>query len=198
MNDPNRLAQLFAAERAESPPTAEVARGWEDLKSALQAGAAGPAIAHGPLKLGVSAATKSFLGGGLLAFTVTTGGLGLHAAVTRPAATAPSIASAVRVTNPQQLQPPASPPTPAASELPPPGPPASSPREAPTLQHELRLIKAAKQELDAGRRHLASVWLDEHATRFPHGVLRREREELRERLAALPTENRQRLEPASK
>jgi hypothetical protein len=30
---------------------------------------------------------------------------------------------------------------------------------------------------------LAQVWLDEHAARYPNGLLRREREALRERLA---------------
>lgn len=184
MNDADDLSRLLAAERAEAPSVVEVDRGLQGLQRALETGVPELAIAHGPLKLGLSVATKSFVGSGLLAFTVTTSGLAIHAAVTAPAAI---IASAPRPAPPRPVlsiapQPvlPAAPLAPAPAPAPLPLP--SSVREAPTLQHELRLIKAAKQELDAGRTHLAKVWLDEHATRFPNGALRREREELRERL----------------
>jgi len=48
------------------------------------------------------------------------------------------------------------------------------------------LIKSAKQELDAGRAHLARVWLDQHARLYPNGVFRTERAELERRLSSGP------------
>jgi len=62
-----------------------------------------------------------------------------------------------------------------ASSLP--APLASAPRE--TFDTELRLINAAKTELDAGRPHVAKVWLGEHAARYPAGVFSTDREALR-------------------
>ena len=47
------------------------------------------------------------------------------------------------------------------------------------LDAELRLITAAKSELDRGRPHLATAWLDDHARRFPGGVFATDREALR-------------------
>jgi len=187
MNDADQLSRLLAAERAEAPSAADAARGWQDLQQALAVNAPALAIAHGPLQLGLSVATKSFLGSGLLAFTLTTAGLGVHAAVTDRAEPAPSVPSAAPPTRGEPIVPQPPLPSPASSEAPatPLDPAPSSTREAPTLPQELRLIKAAKQELDAGRGHLSRVWLDEHAARYPNGVLRREREQLRARLAEL-------------
>jgi hypothetical protein len=188
MNDAEELSRLLAAERAEAPSLADTTQGWQGVQSALQANTPALAIAHGPLKLGLSLASKSLLGGGLLAFTVTTTGLGLHEVMSRRAESAVTAPNSVlsRPTAPSLL-PPALPNTPASeppvrSPTPTPTPTPSS-REPSTLPQELRLIKAAKQELDAGRLHLAEVWLDEHAARYPNGLLQREREELRERLA---------------
>ena len=187
MNDPEELSRLLAAERAEAPSLADTTRGWQGVQSALQANTPALAIAHGPLKIGLSLASKSLLGGGLLAFTVTTTGLGLHEVMSRRAESAVTAPNSVltRPAAPSMLPPPL--PSPPAGEPPvrsqPPTPtPTPSSREPSTLPQELRLIKAAKQELDAGRPHLAQVWLDEHAARYPNGLLQREREELRERL----------------
>jgi hypothetical protein len=184
MNDAEELSRLLAAERAEAPSLADTTRGWEAIQSALQANTPALAIAHGPLKLGLSLASKSLLGSGLLAFAVTTSGLGLHEVVSRrdeSAATAPKPVPSSPAA-PSALPPPL--PNAPASEPPVPSqPPTPGSREASTLPQELRLIKAAKEELDAGRLHLAQVWLDEHAARYPNGLLRREREALRERLA---------------
>ena len=56
--------------------------------------------------------------------------------------------------------------------------PVSSER-ATTFDAELRLISAAKSELDKGRAHLAAAWLSEHAERFPTGIFALDREALR-------------------
>lgn len=185
MTDADQLSRLLAAERAEAPSAADAARGWRELQQALQVHAPALAIGHGPLQLGLSVGTKSFLGSSLLAFTLTTAGLGVHALVTRPPEPSPSATGPVPPRPAERISP--QPPLPVRSTsepLAPSSPPAASLRPPSTLPHELRLIKSAKQELDAGRWHLAEVWLDEHARRYPNGVLRREREELRERLAA--------------
>jgi len=57
-------------------------------------------------------------------------------------------------------------------------PSAEAPSSRPTLDEELRLITAAKREIDAGRPHLARVWLDEHRQRFTGGVFSLERDAL--------------------
>ena len=67
MNPSDELSSLFAAERAEQPPAAHASQGWEQLQGALQADLPALAIAHGPLKLGLSLATKSILGTGQVA-----------------------------------------------------------------------------------------------------------------------------------
>lgn len=56
--------------------------------------------------------------------------------------------------------------------------PASQSASAPSFDAELVLIRRAKAEFDAGRDHLARVWLTEHAQRFPRGVFAAEREGL--------------------
>jgi hypothetical protein len=43
---------------------------------------------------------------------------------------------------------------------------------------ELELLGRAKREMNAGRTHLASVWLAEHRQRFPRGVFSAERQAL--------------------
>jgi hypothetical protein len=49
---------------------------------------------------------------------------------------------------------------------------------ASTFAEEFRLMKAAKQALDAGKLHLVQVWLDEHARLYPQGVFQSERQAL--------------------
>ncbi|HEU5073214.1 MAG TPA: hypothetical protein VFU02_03560 [Polyangiaceae bacterium] len=71
---------------------------------------------------------------------------------------------------------PRSPPPPHAPTQP--APSASTGPQDPSFDEELSLLKAAKSELNAGRPHLAMVWLDEHAHRFPRGVFAVEREGL--------------------
>jgi hypothetical protein len=61
--------------------------------------------------------------------------------------------------------------------------PISSTPEAPVtdahLSEELRLIAAAKRELELHHPQLASAWLSEHAARFPGGTFATDREALR-------------------
>jgi hypothetical protein len=47
---------------------------------------------------------------------------------------------------------------------------------APQLEEELRLLRAAYEALRSDRPKRALSWLDEHATRFPHGALAETRE----------------------
>ncbi|HEU5076183.1 MAG TPA: hypothetical protein VFU02_18450 [Polyangiaceae bacterium] len=56
--------------------------------------------------------------------------------------------------------------------------PAGQPSAAQGFDAELVLIGRAKAEFDSGRDHLARVWLNEHAQRFPAGVFAAEREGL--------------------
>lgn len=188
----SELSRLFAAERAEAPSAPQTARGWEELTSALQADLPALAVAHGPLQLGLSLATKSLIGSGLVAFAITTAGLGVHASLQAPAASAPltvvsAQAPAVAVVAPTTTSvaldaaPAATPAVSAAAAL-----PKSSTDAMSTFAEELRLIKAAKRELEAGRAHLARVWLDQHARLYPNGIFRKERAELERRLGSGP------------
>ena len=188
MNPSDELSSLFAAERAEQPPAAHASQGWEQLQGALQADLPALAIAHGPLKLGLSLATKSFLGSGLVAFAVTSAGLGVYAAVEQPAPrqNVAAVTSSVPKAPPAEAMPLASPvaeappepskPTAVAAPV---AQPSSSSASDSTLADEMRLMKSAKRELDGGRAHLATVWLDQHAQLYPQGVFRSEREGLR-------------------
>jgi len=102
--------------------------------------------------------------------------------------------------------------TPSASDLPPPAMPTSSSvvdtraasaepavaafdssasdeptaRNGSTLAAETQLLDRAFAALAAGERNTASALVNEHARRFPNGLLRQERERARERLATDP------------
>ncbi len=56
--------------------------------------------------------------------------------------------------------------------------PSTPAQPASTLDEELLLIVQAKRQVDGGQPHLAQVWLDEHRTRFPAGMLSVERDGL--------------------
>jgi hypothetical protein len=189
MNSSDELSRLFAAERTEAPTVAATSKGWKALQGALEADLPALAVAHGPLKLGLSLASKSFIGSGIVAFAVTTAGLGIQAAVTAPAAnTAPSLAHSAPAKVPAAWQPipglvASAPEAASATASAAPVPPDPVQEPASTFAAELRLIKAAKRELDAGRGHLATIWLDQHAQLYPAGVFRTERESLRAKLA---------------
>jgi hypothetical protein len=186
VNENDQLARLFAAERAEEPSPTGVAERWKNVADALQADLPALSIAHGPLKLGLSLATKTFVGSLAVGFGVATSGLALYvnlqgtsvapaqSPIARPPAALPTaIVVALPSANVAVERRPEPVARPAAAAR-----PSASVEQPSTLGEELQLIKAAKRELDAGRAHLASVWLDQHAQRFPEGVFRVEREGL--------------------
>jgi len=196
MSGDDQLSLLFAAEQAERRSPAAAAKGLEQLETALRANAPALAVAHGPLKLGASVAAKSLLGPVLVGFGLTSAALGAHAVLQpapapRASQLAPTPSTSPRTAATANVTTTASPSVVADAEAPPaivPSPkPGASEKERPsTFAAELRLIKAAKNELDAGRAHLASIWLAEHARLYPHGVFAKEREALRSRLPAEP------------
>jgi hypothetical protein len=65
-------------------------------------------------------------------------------------------------------------------------PPANAPRVQPlvardagtALDEELSLLSRAKHQMDVGRSDLAQVWLEQHKSRFPRGMLAIERDGL--------------------
>jgi hypothetical protein len=181
MSRPDELSRLLQAERVEAPPSDAAAKGWLDLASSLEAGVSAMPVATGPLKLGLSALTKWLVGSSITALGVA----GTAVALSRPAPSKPpaAVASTAMVAPgpPADARPPAAieaPPEPRAETDPPaqrPQPPASASAQPSTFADELRLIRLAKQELDAGRPHLAQVWLDEHAHLYPSGVFSGER-----------------------
>jgi hypothetical protein len=180
MSAKDDLSSLLEAERAEQADAAGEQRGWSRLEGSLAAGATPLGVSVAPLSLGLSAGVKWGVGAGAVALVA--GGVGLAGAPSEPVAQAPAqapVASAVRLATPEA-------PKPLTPEKPVEIPqPTDSPLEsnhggqASTLTEEVQLMKAAKREIDAGRAHLAEVWLEEHARRYPRGVLRTEREALR-------------------
>ncbi len=185
MSAAQELSRLFAAERAEARSDAAAERGFGDLRDALHAGVPPLAVASGPLKLGaVSLAAKGVALSSAVLVGLTASGLALRpeapktAPVSAVATTSAPIAA--RVTQSAEPPVPASPAVPAVtpslkptlSAPPEPEPPPS------TFADELRLMKAAKQDLDSGKELLARVWLNEHARLYPHGVFQSEREAL--------------------
>lgn len=193
MTNDDRLSELFAVERAEGRAPSAAEHGWQSLQKALDANAPALAVAHGPLKIGLSLATKAMVGSGLIAFAVTTGGLGIHAALREPVVAPPAVTVVARAS----VSPPASAVVPRSAV---PEPPPELPSEASavpargsaapvassTFAEELRLMKAAKLQLDSGRDLLAKVLLDQHEQLYPQGVFRAERERLRARLPPAP------------
>lgn len=190
----DELTRLFEAERAASPPPGGLERGLGRLLSDVARGAAPLPVAATSLKLGLSLASKWLA----LGFVVGLGGAGAASQIWAPeAAAAPSARpSLVAVVEPAPAEPP--PATPSA-ELRAVAEPEVAPvravvsvAAAPSahvesepvadearLDEELRLIAAAKRELELGKASLAMAWLSEHAARFPNGVFATDREALR-------------------
>lgn len=194
MTKSDELSRLFAAERAQAPEAMATQRAWEGLRGSLRSGAPSLTIASGPLKLGLSLATKSFIGSSLLAFVVTTAGLGIHAATTTVAPSAERAAAPPSASQPPQQasmpRPLLAVPVPSTSSDARSAPRSPNASDSSTLRDELELLKAAKRELDQGRPHLAAVWLDQHEARYPKGVLRQERQRLRHLLGQQAREGR--------
>jgi hypothetical protein len=187
------LSRLFAAERAVRPPLGAVEQGLSRLLPALAANTAPLPIAASALKLTWTAASKWILAG----FVVGLLGSGAAASVWAPVGARPVQASVnvARTATPALVEGPpavldsamgdsadgrtAEEPT---SPVPQPSQrlaPAATPSAEPTrFDAELRLITSAKDEIDAGRPHLAKAWLAEHAARFPQGVFAPDRQAL--------------------
>lgn len=184
----DELSQLFAAERAVRAPAAAVEQGLTRLLVDVAAQAAPLPVAAGALKFTAVGVSKWVMAG----FVVGIAGSGAAALATAPsvvvsepspvtATVTPPMASSEMVRTPE-------PAVTAAVAVPPvaerliarvAGSTTADSRDPVQFDAELRLITAAKAELDAGRAHLASVWLDEHAGRFPRGVFRTDRDGLR-------------------
>jgi hypothetical protein len=188
---------MLAAERAERRLPEAAQRGLAGLRDALATGAPALSVAHGPLALGGSALAKWLATVGLVAIGVAGSGLLLFPApAARPAqdaaapagpSTAPSASPGPVVASPAPTAVPpfdadkATPPrevsragAAAALDMAEPTPSST----ASTFAEEFRLMKAAKQALDAGKLHLVQVWLDEHARLYPQGVFQSERQAL--------------------
>jgi hypothetical protein len=195
MTTPTALSQLFEAERAVRPAAEVAQRGLSRLLVDLAAPAHLPAAAS-VAKIGWAAVSKWLAAG----FAVGLGSSGIAATLTAPSHRSPSVPmpalSAVEVSAPVVAPravslpgpelapwPSATPATPSArrshaSSRTPSAASASVPARE-TFDAELRLINAAKAELDRGRPQLAKAWLDEHAARYPIGVFTADREALR-------------------
>jgi hypothetical protein len=189
MNRHDSLSALFEAERLERPPAESVERGLADLRTSLHADVPPLPVADGPLHFGPSLVLKSFAFGLVAGSMVGTAlALGPFAPVSAPPEPPPAVSPRTAPLPPRPsstAEAPVVPPVPEPAE---PGPRESAmarptvsapPEPGSTFAEELRVIGLAKQEYDRGRDHLAEVWLDEHARRFPRGVFGSERDALR-------------------
>jgi hypothetical protein len=177
MSTKDELSRLLEAERREHADADSAKRGWQRLQGALAAGTPPMVASYAPLKLEVAAAWKWLLGTGAVGVVV--GGVAL---VPIPESKPPTRAAELTVIGaaaPTDVPP--TNPSPPPVETPPAisSPDSSAAERDATFSEELRLIKLARGEIQANRAHLAEVWLDEHARRFPEGVFRTEREALR-------------------
>jgi hypothetical protein len=190
----DELTRLFEAERAASPPPGGMERGLGRLLGDVARGAAPLPVAATTLKLGLSLASKWLA----LGFVVGLSGAGAASQIWAPeAAAAPSARPTLAaVAEPERPEPPSAAPSAAVvavavAEATPvraaanavSAPSARAETEPATdnarLDEELRLIAAAKRELELGKASLATAWLAEHAARFPNGVFATDREALR-------------------
>lgn len=186
------LAELLAAERAAEPELGAMERDWSRLSEALSNGAA--PLAVGKVTLAAASPALGKLGSGLAVGLL----IGVSAAAGAQALTPQTAAfqapapitkakGAVSVAPRESAAPPSAAAAPSAQALAgdEPKPMASAPlvgsgssRRGPDFDAELRLIELAKQQVDAGRPHLARIWLAEHQQRYPAGVFTVERRAL--------------------
>jgi len=191
MSSADHLSRLLEVERAAAPPSGTADAELKRLLSSLATHAPPLAVATGSLKLGWTMIAK-WIGVGF-AVGVAGAGAASFAAKTEPAPPsalvpiasnlAPSRAPVPLPRTTIEPRPSVESMTPAAppakrTAAPPSAVPAPPPSAVPGLDEELRLLTAAKRELDQGHAHLARVWLDEHRQRFAGGVFALEREGL--------------------
>lgn len=186
----NEMSRLLAAERVATPAPGTAEAGLGRLLASLAAHTTPLAVSAGSLKLGGSLLGK-WVG---IGFVVGVAGAGAVAHVAAPTVSATvaerapaaqlSVTALSRAPRPPHdaasalAQVSALPSQPSQIAQAPRSAPQQMPSSLPTLDEELRLIAAAKRELDAGRAHLARPWLDEHRQRFRAGSLAVEREGL--------------------
>jgi hypothetical protein len=188
MTGSDRVSRLLAAERLEAPTPAVAEAGRARLLSSIAAEAAQLPVAAGAVKLGWPVLAK-LIGAG---FAIGLAGAGVVAFGTDHRAEAPAtgapapqaapgtlrdVEALVAPKAPSESSASAPRSAPARSEISLPVV-ASPPSASPSFDEELRLLTAAKRELDHGRPHLARAWLQEHRARFPSGVFGGEREGL--------------------
>lgn len=190
MTKADELSRLFDAERAVHPPVEGMERGLSRLLADVAEGVAPLPIAIGAPKFGLSLVSKWLIVG----FAVGLGGAGMASRIwtanaAAPAATSRSVTPSTSVALDAMV--------PSASTTSPPtaavtedsirvsaarplaaGSTAAAPVDVATFDEELRLISAAKSELEKGRTRSAEARLLEHARRFPEGVFALDREAL--------------------
>ena len=188
MNPQLELSDLLEAERGQRLTPQAIDAGWLRLEQALALPVTTAGLAAAPAKVGFSMLAKSFLA--TSAALVAANGVGLFDTPRASEPPAVTVAAAGRVPEPR-LEPQS-----AAAAVPEVAPATterdfSAKRESPvapaapqgaadaSFDDELRLIGNAKRELDRGQRHLASIWLSEHASRYPAGAFASEREGLK-------------------
>ncbi len=200
MNSRSRLSSLIKAERAQSPSAAGAQRNWERLIKAVESGSPPMSIASSPLRLGtaslVGKASITFVVGAAVGTGMATLGITLQGPPSLAVAPGAVTSTASRKPVPTEVarpEPPASPSAdapdwPAArTVLPGSAQPArpkvepltSTGEHASTLEAELELVRQARAQLDSGNASGAWAVLEQHAERFPGGMLRLEREGLR-------------------
>lgn len=191
MNGRSSLARLLQAERNEQRSAAAAGEGWDRLSKALEAGTPALPVATGALKSAGAASLKLLIGAGMAVLGA--GGVAAALYSAEPGDATPPVDRRAAPSATPRAAPEAAPastatsgpePSPSPSltspHLAPPSVPASAlPETASTFQDELRLLEAAKRELDAGKGYLALILLDEHEARYPHGVFGSERAGLR-------------------
>lgn len=196
MSVDQRLRQMIEAERAAAMAPAQSALVWERLASTVTSGAKAMTV---PLTIAPLTTVPMVLEGAAIAVLV--GAVGATAIVTtarepsRASVTSSAVQSNHAIPNrPTELREQTQPASPSDASIAAPQvlkalPPRVAPSELvgavappkpalPGLDQELLLIKRAKLEIDRGQAHLGRVWLDEHRSRFPAGLLAAERDGL--------------------
>lgn len=193
MNTDEQLRVLVDAERSVAPPRRAAEIGWHRLTETMSLGT--PAMTV-PVSIQLTSMSL-FMEGAAIAVAV--GAMGTVAIVasapTRPPVEPHSTKAPTTLVATQAKTAPVQSSTPAPASAAPSStkPVATVARSAvangggnangatargSNLEEELALISRASQEIDAGQFHLARVWIDEHRSRFPTGVLGAERDGL--------------------
>jgi hypothetical protein len=188
MKSSDQLQSLIEAERGIAPDAGVAERGWMDLQSQIRRGAVPMPVSAESLSLTASGATiKTALTALAIGAAVATGGAALlHRTDEAPSPAIPVASvdghrppgAGPAVPAPRPLPAPSTEPTAEAPKRGVPAEPLPSAKPS-TFDAELAMIERAKAALNSGRPHVAAVWLNEHAARYPRGVFAVERDGLR-------------------